>query len=951
MSSGGAYFGPALRLRDSSRVVNDLPASVAIEGLSDAVGALASLALDFEPTLAASYFEAASREVAEVVGSFGSVLPRPEVAGIGPIHSLSVVSERSIIAADVAASLSGTFAADPRALREIAPGAVITVGGRTLAVPERAKIQKLFVVASPNHLIASGSDPVFMSLDDLMWIHDTFDDGSDLYHFLRDLSELHSASHVFGFETMDAWELWRANGKSFHEAGQAPTGFVIAPHGTDAEWARSAEVAPLERMLHEFGLPSTWEVEVKPVDSIGFVVRVSGTDDFWALTNSAPPVAIWSINSSTPAEERAYVGNLGDGILWSLSRLDSSIRPRIPAHARLTLEHVDDSPGPSLRTLSVDPETKTIRIGYESRLWQEVVGQPEIIHRLLGEAISAGVGELADETPDATLRDAWNELPVAFSLDATSVTQRRTRLPKALDPHPAQRAAHRRDLAAHLRAGGLKPGRLEGDDAWQLESRVIYPYLLDRLRAAIASWDRDGLIRVAAQQLERAAHDRFSRQQQLRWNVEQMPVEFDPIERSVSDEDTGSRRMRRISFALEMALSAGADGTDIPDAIAWTDLVAVAELAAESGIRSDAIRYGIAPAAVVLSDLFEVSIVEAGDPPFDLLAYRRAMAAGGFRDRTEPATPSTEADFLTKFPEYRPIDQALRESYRFGVETLLGALKGLSAWPLSDDEEIADEDIAAVTAHLIEVGVAEGEVDGVLTFLTLRGEDLAGMTLEPWEFSKRPHRLVTKPIVAMPDGRRLVMPWWMEMSGRTYSQYLGDGRLPVPPQSLPASLQNALQQYRNDKNVELEDSVERALRDAGFTTMLRVDRPQRLGLERLYGEIDVVAVRPGGDTIWVIECKDSTEPYSPSELRRTWERFYAPDGWVERLERKVNDLAVAAPTVAARTGASETARVQGVMVTRHPSVAAYAHRPRVPFLTLAEIPAGLETHFDGVVEP
>lgn len=92
-----------------------------------------------------------------------------------------------------------------------------------------------------------------------------------------------------------------------------------------------------------------------------------------------------------------------------------------------------------------------------------------------------------------------------------------------------------------------------------------------------------------------------------------------------------------------------------------------------------------------------------------------------------------------------------------------------------------------------------------------------------------------------------------------------------------------------------------------------------------------MAAKPGGGVVWLIECKDPTEPYSPSELKRAWDRFHETRGWIAKLENKLRDLKVNPVAVAAKVGAAPTAAIVSVMVTRHPTVAAYSESPNAKF--------------------
>jgi hypothetical protein len=233
----------------------------------------------------------------------------------------------------------------------------------------------------------------------------------------------------------------------------------------------------------------------------------------------------------------------------------------------------------------------------------------------------------------------------------------------------------------------------------------------------------------------------------------------------------------------------------------------------------------------------------------------------------------------------------------------------------------------------------EAEVAAALGALTLRGVDLAGIDIEPWEFSKRRFRLVAQPVIEQPDGRLLVLPWWTGQSARIYMLYLHDGRLPWPDSTMDPQLKAALDRYREGLNRELEDEIARLVQGAGFKTRVRIKKAQGIGIPFLSGEIDVLAAAPNGDTLWVLEAKDPARVYSIAEMQRAVQRFYAPnDGYVAKLLRKLVDVRTDPISVARGLGAAPTHReVRGVMVTRRPVPAAFVPYPPVPFVTISDL--------------
>ncbi len=184
------------------------------------------------------------------------------VAMLGPGRALLVqviarVGSAGLSDSDLPAALAVTqaAAADPAAPLSV------PMAGKVLTLDPRIEVVPVLVVASAAHLVAPQRNGLLgMSLEDLRWIASSRAAQSDLFLFCREMTRP-DRPRPFMWETIDLWEWWRANGKSFFTGGQPPTAVFIEAHGGAAEWERAAERAPLERALATVGLPPLRETD------------------------------------------------------------------------------------------------------------------------------------------------------------------------------------------------------------------------------------------------------------------------------------------------------------------------------------------------------------------------------------------------------------------------------------------------------------------------------------------------------------------------------------------------------------------------------------------------------------------------------------------------------------------------------------------------------------------
>ena len=109
-------------------------------------------------------------------------------------------------------------------------------------------------------------------------------------------------------------------------------------------------------------------------------------------------------------------------------------------------------------------------------------------------------------------------------------------------------------------------------------------------------------------------------------------------------------------------------------------------------------------------------------------------------------------------------------------------------------------------------GVTRDECSHAIEWLTLRTTDLTASPREYWKTDLRVTRVDTRPFVSY-DSSLYVLPWTAATTLAILSNYLGDGRLPWPQETLRKNVVQALNRYRQGKNDQLEKDCYEELAD------------------------------------------------------------------------------------------------------------------------------------------
>ena len=951
-----ATFGPTI----AAKLGNDplwLPSGMLIESLP-AVGAqLAAIAASKSDRANEVFAGMAGDHLGRLLQGSGHQITGPVRVGSGiPIHSLVTFNDRQILALDVAAGLTPRaiqtrLDEGGRALADVQPGAEVRNPATSWQLPADAQIVRLQVYAGPMHAAPLGASGPTMSLEDLEWIlHSVQRSPEDLWYFVRDLEDPPGIGGMFAWDLIDRWEVWKPQ-RSFYRGGVPITSMMFSPHAAIAEWNEAARAAPVERALHDLGLPPLRDWPIVVLDHRrGTEIGDLGTDRAYQVMSWPLPVAVAKVDPNAPSEHFSTLWNLAVGIAWKLeysaeaflaaaeaSRL-TSLRIEFAFHPRdsgppLTVDHVKDG---------------VLTIGWDGRLEESLAEDSFAVESLCGELLSQA---LVDRARDSYVA-AWEAAPPGVRVDALSVRQQVQQLPEPLTGHEAIQSGMLRQLGEYLAAEQVKPALLEGAEATRFESHTVFPWLLERFHEPISHLGFDDLLVFAFGQLERSSHQRFMLDKQLSWE-RGFPVqgEDDAAERR----ERITRATRVISFIIEEVLAHPPSGDTIVDDLSWINALSMAELCIESCFRSDAIHFQLTRAAVEVSDLYEVNVVHSDDPTdVDMTAYNQARLAQTLpaalpiaraQDSEDDVEGQEPRPVLELMPELSQIDDAMRASLGFGINALTGGLNVASQWDATGDAPatLTTPETLVQECTNLAVGTTAKEYAAAISWLTLRGTDLAADVIPHWETERRAKRITTSPLVHTDDGLWL-LPWTSESTLRIFANYLSDGRLPWPDTALPQGVRMALDQYRQRRNREVERDCVAALTARGFIVQgsIKPRKAEHYGIASLTGEVDALCLDPTRSRIWVIEAKDPYTPYSARQIRRLITDFLAGGKYVDQLLRKVADIEASAASVASALGSPYPFRswtVRGLMVTRHVEPAAFAVHPRVAFCTLEDVAA------------
>ena len=966
LSSAVAQFGTTIAVRKGPLGLVPLPAGLLVETLDAMGSSLANKASQFDASVERRWRLLVRHLIGYMLQNSGHPISGPLKTAEGrSLHSLITYTPRQALVLDTVAGLrSSSLQEERRAsienLDSISPGVELSTRAGSLQIDADAQVYGIQVIAPAGAEFARNHDEhTVVHLKDILWFARTAArHPEDLWYFVRDFTHLNATTPTFVFDMIDTWQVWQSNDKSFYRGGTPIDSMMFEPHQAAAEWLAAAEGSAVERALLPLKLPhlSAWPIFDDTHDDTHDDAYLADFNQYrsYRLLPWSTPVAVAMLDSHGPSKDTSILRRFAYGIIWRLAYVkDAFLAAASGANINaLRIEFARDSEsyGPPLRLLQRDDPV--IVIGWSARLELALREDAPAVEALFGRLVA----QIFDSASQARLfTERWNDAPPSIRMDKMNVEQSAWDLPDPIGVHASQRSVIRRQLGEHLLASSVAAGSYEGHAAKCLENESVYPWLIEQLHHVMETYSAEALLELALTQLEYANSKLWWINQRLGFQMG-FPVHADP-----GSDPSGERReqiaviLKCIALIIEEILARPPSGTTCPDDFTWNEALSVADLCLGSCFRSESIHLRLVRTTVTVTDLFEIGVASSKEPTdVDFHAYLQRRKAAtlpepipiGTSTIPDPEQAQQEDQVLIRhlMPELADIDLAMLDNLGFGLNALTGVLGVARCWDVTPEEPFATstlDDFTNAAVPLI-VGATREECRYAIDWLTLRGSELPTGEREYWKTEQRAARVTARPFIEF--GTRLyVLPWSASKTLEIVTVYLGDGRLPWPARVLPEEVNQAVNQYRQAKNRQLEKDCLTALSDPQLVTCgsIKPNKAERLyGIKSLPGEIDVICVDPKRSRIWVIEAKDPYIPFSLRQIRKEIDDFHELDKYVDKLLRKVDVIrsnAVALTSALRIDNPNREWETLALMATRRTSPAAFALNSRVPFCTIEEL--------------
>jgi hypothetical protein len=245
---------------------------------------------------------------------------------------------------------------------------------------------------------------------------------------------------------------------------------------------------------------------------------------------------------------------------------------------------------------------------------------------------------------------------------------------------------------------------------------------------------------------------------------------------------------------------------------------------------------------------------------------------------------------------------ALSEAYRqdtgHGLIDLFAALKVGVYWSL--DHEVTCVELDHFTNQLHSVTSASINPRAAFQDLVLAPGAADLDALQPHALRHQPTRLVKHPFIVSGNMVVLVRDLLFLSLQRHWAQLMA-GEWPLSPrvrrQDLP-EFHAALLARRQARGIHSFERLVGDRLDAAFLPNESLGNGARFGAARTSREVDFVAVDLPRRIMWVLEAKDMFDDGTLLSARADIDEFYKPRGFVSKLQRSVDEVAVDPTAVA-----------------------------------------------------
>ncbi|PRA02359.1 hypothetical protein CQ019_12885 [Arthrobacter sp. MYb229] len=724
-------FGRALRYRNKDADQHDrwLPPTYVPEVLAHAVSELVGgLNRDKHArrALRASYIEATRRALWRFSKTLIEAPPRSldemrplagsEIHWLVPVDGVKFIAVSILYAEDLPQAGSPSIAcvrlAEQIRAHNPSKGPISTklAGDGNITLLPGATVVPLIIVAGTSHLMSPQMPgQATMALEDLTWIAETATADDDLYRFARDLSSPDFPSS-FGWEAINYWEPWKANGKTFFKGGISPTHMHFEAHAGDAEWERAVALSSLESALYGTGLPALRNAEMAESSS-GNVASVAfdrpgskydirrGTHHApesvaWTLALTTPPIAIVRSDPDwTSGQEHQFFFDVCGGLVFAFVSIGESWRNAhkeldVPGY-RLGLRSIDGQIGPAEGVVDFSPSMNIVEGATRVATWgfdvegfvEEADGNPHAANILtvasLEQLLEYGGNDfsIAQE-----IGKEWLTRGPFLILETKLARTKLQRLPNPWAINQSDQSAATASFARRLHSAGVQPGRYSGEAANSLVQEHLAPTALKELNDRIAMHDTQMIIDTGMEQLNRVVDHLQYEQENLTRVVRNLVTEWDPITR-MTDLASESFEIRQSNeIIVEAALRSQSNaGTDHPVTHqSWSALLAAAEAYRAMTLLSEGLHHRVTRTTIDISSTYELTFQHdecATDDSWVLESEAFNTAAASIR-----LAPTIDGDVPSADRVNDAIDLALLESFGVSTFDLFLTLQALAQW-------------------------------------------------------------------------------------------------------------------------------------------------------------------------------------------------------------------------------------------------------------------------------
>ncbi|WP_434315665.1 hypothetical protein [Leifsonia sp. P73] len=656
-------FGRCARVRRGSDF-RWLPLAFLPEVLSYAVGELAASVANL-PEARLRFAQESAAAARNYLWRFSSSVLGPNDLSDGPtVSPRNVVQWIAPVARDVAIAVQMLsqlgdlvgFREKPivKQIADASPSPTqlsVPMAYRGLRVPAGTEVVPLLIASSPHHITASPGGPglASMSLDELRWIAQTADDDLDLAHFCKDLANP-TGPQLFGWEVIDRWEAWRSGGKTFFAGGASPPMIAFAPHSGEAEWQLAATHSDVEAALATLQLPIAHDAALversgtdAPTVAAWRTPAADGTPGIsetarevnaWTLHVGQSPVAVtWS--DQWPADQWKLVMDIAGAIPFGIAQVSSEWET---AHTAETARgHIVELVPPNAADQTTLFSIGTNELGSDGIQRVSVGLAFSVLEGFEGEDSDLRIREemavlirkllhlsgVARSDCDA-VESAWRTAPPTLTFQIINTITRHNDLRPPVDFNESLGSEIDRVIATKVKDAGVTPGIFTGAEAKRLDREILSRAALDALRAKLAFYDRDDLVRYGMTQLERGAAQRDAALRGIRQSQKSLSLAWDPVTTANKVQSDAFQLRRANEMIVEAALRDSPRGESQINEITWASLLAAANAFVEATTRSEGVHLQVTPLALEINDLYEIATIDDPTPiePHEGAPYR-----------------------------------------------------------------------------------------------------------------------------------------------------------------------------------------------------------------------------------------------------------------------------------------------------------------------------------------